>query len=147
MAERLTMARLCLRPALHHCPPTRRHFCPPPPSVLGILRHLSSGLKSRRARQRGTSLTFIIYDRYFSQARAHTPGSERAQSGRRIVAATSFNVIDAPAEERLKNSLIYGIRVAALRVWPFSPSRIIEALRLEKSLSSMRFESQEIMSR
>lgn len=27
MAERLTMARLCLRPMPHHHPPTRRHFC------------------------------------------------------------------------------------------------------------------------
>lgn len=43
----------------------------PPPTLLRclvrILRHLSSGLKSRRARQGGTSLTFIIYDRYFSR--------------------------------------------------------------------------------
>lgn len=27
MAERLTMVRLCLRPAPHLRPPTRRHFC------------------------------------------------------------------------------------------------------------------------
>lgn len=42
--------------------------------LVRILRHLSSGLKSRRARQGGTSLTFIIYDRYFSRPpRIHLP--------------------------------------------------------------------------
>lgn len=100
MAERLTMVRLCLRPAPRRRPPTRRHFCRDRLSLVRILRHLSSGLKSRRARQRGTSLTFIIYDRYFSQARARTPGS----ASERKVAATGTRhralliAVDASAE-------------------------------------------------
>lgn len=86
MAERLTMARLCLRPMPHHHPPTA--------SLVRILRHLSSGLKSRRARQRGTSLTFIIYDRYFSQAQARRVHPARA-SERKVADEMSRLLIDA----------------------------------------------------
>lgn len=111
MAERLTMVRLCLRPAPAS---TRRHFCPTATPVR-ILRHLSSGLKSRRARQRGTSLTFIIYDRYFSQARAHTFGSERARSVRADVVLRDRRLREI-TEVRLENRPIYRINSSTLGI-------------------------------